>query len=391
MDYLPDLPPPPILPRSLQRKPTAITEIVTEPEPIPESEFAIGSESTLVPDLTPDPEPILEPESPPEQKSSTQRKSAPERLPKPSQGEASNQKPQDTPPQSVEEELACYILAIQEDHETEIGFLQRDLHRERTKRIHQTQEHIRETETLKAQVQDLTAQLEAIKASIPGTFENKCSSLQKLTQEFPQIKTKELAILVCETYSTIDLLNLLNPLGSSSEPVTKKRYGNDSKIWCSVFLTYVEILHSLYSQTYPGLLSQVLKFHREILQLAERYSWKDQVLPLALFHHGMVRKNDVTKAENWEIPETTRRRFCPEPVVDVVSVKEQSFKMGKGKENEKKEKRKKPPERLTERDFMLGYTPWWERLTGIFGNRSSGCLVMAHLDGIMGRGSKISN
>ncbi|CAG8960610.1 hypothetical protein HYFRA_00013488 [Hymenoscyphus fraxineus] len=383
MDDLPDLPPPPIPLRSLQRKPTAITEIVTEPE------FAAGSESTLVPDYTPNPEPILVPESPPEQKSSTQRKSAPERLQKRSQGESSNQEPQDTPSQTVEEELACYILGIQEDHETEIGFLQRDLHRERTKRIHQTQEHIRETQTLKSQVQDLTGQLEAVKASIPGTFENKCSSLQKLVHEFPQIKTKELAILVCETYSTIDLLNLLNPLGSSSEPVTKKRYGNDSKIWSSVFLTYVEILHSLYSQTYPGLLSQVLKFHREILGLAERHSWKDQVLPLALFHHGMVRKNGVMKAENWEIPETTRRRFCPEPVEDVVGVKEQKIKKGKGKEKE--EKRKKPPEKLKERDFMLGYTPWWERLTGSFGNRSSGCLVMAHLDGIRGRGSKISN
>lgn len=176
-----------------------------------------------------------------------------------------------------------------------------------------------------------------------------------MREEFLEIRTEELAILVCETYSTIDLLNLLDGegKGSSSEPGTKRQYGNDYRIWSGVFLKYIEILHTMYSQTHPSLLSAVLKFHREILRLSESYSWKDQVLPLALFHHGMVKKEGVTKAENWGIPEKTRRRFCPDKKTD-----------GDGESVKEKGRLTALSDKFKDNEMLRGYTSLKERYVG---------------------------
>ena len=56
-------------------------------------------------------------------------------------------------------------------------------------------------------------------------------------------------------------------------------------IWSRTFLVYVSIVSTFHGVKHPAIVSKLISFHNDIIQLADTYDWQKAVLVLALFYH----------------------------------------------------------------------------------------------------------
>jgi hypothetical protein len=91
---------------------------------------------------------------------------------------------------------------------------------------------------------------------------------------------------------------------------TSKVYGSDTSIWSQSFLKYQIIMTDLFAAKFPTLPTAMLKFHQEIISLAETYEWSSAVLPCALSHHEEVIAAGPQEADLWRMSSRFTEEFC---------------------------------------------------------------------------------
>ena len=99
-------------------------------------------------------------------------------------------------------------------------------------------------------------------------------------------------------------IKLLKPTGSF------KDFGPTPAIWSQTFLNYARVLAGFYTPTHPLLVSALLGFHEEIIELSRIYKWQDAVLPVAIQYHVMMTMETPLDHSKWLLPRSWVDRYC---------------------------------------------------------------------------------
>lgn len=101
-----------------------------------------------------------------------------------------------------------------------------------------------------------------------------------------------------------DVLNTKKAIG------TMKDYGSTPTIWSEAFLNYSQIMVSFFGSTTPDLFFALGEYHREVLDLAKVYEWRQAVLPLAIDYHTHITESSPTTVRLWTLPQRCVARYC---------------------------------------------------------------------------------
>ncbi|KAH8592870.1 hypothetical protein B0O99DRAFT_596698 [Bisporella sp. PMI_857] len=82
--------------------------------------------------------------------------------------------------------------------------------------------------------------------------------------------------------------------------------------WSNCFLIYTSLVAGVLGAEIPGVAFSLISFHNRIIDTADKYKWKEAVLPLALhFHkHRLSHGYSNFTAAAWDLPIVYLWHFC---------------------------------------------------------------------------------